>query len=617
MKREKLEGVAYSYIRFSAKEQERGDSLRRQTDLRDAWLKRHPGVKLDPLTLRDLGVSAFRGLHRSGDAHALGEFLKAVESGRVAKGSLLLLENLDRLSREDELTATHLFTGLLLAGIRIVQLEPEVVFDRKSGQLEIMRAVLELGRAHAESARKSVRVGEAWAQKRKAAASSGKPMTGRCPAWLKLVGGRFEFRAGARDLIRRMFAMCTGGHGCRSIAAEFTREKVPVWGKGHWEEAYIRKVIAGRDVLGEFQPMTRGPAGGPKRVPDGDPVKGYYPAAVTEQEWFSAQAARKLRDRRGGRPTKDPEHVNPFVGMLTDARTGKSLQISGRTDRGRYYRILIPAGYKRHGDACVSFPYEAFEDAVLSELAEIDPREVLPDAGRKGDAVLELSGRLAGVEGRIAAVQAQLVEGDGDVAGLMSTVRALEVKRKETADALSAARLAAANPLMEGWGDARGLIGALKSAPDKREARMRLRSAVRRIVESVDALLLPKRGDVQFAVVQVRFRPGDRSRLYVIYHVAARGGKNKGQTRPASYGVLSGLPAPLPDTAKLVRTVGKAVERVTGKKRAPLDTDNPIDLRDPGDVLVLEALLSAFDPATGELDPEKHAANMVAAARRL
>ena len=40
-------GVAYSYIRFSSRKQDRGDSVRRQEALREAWLKRHPRVTLD------------------------------------------------------------------------------------------------------------------------------------------------------------------------------------------------------------------------------------------------------------------------------------------------------------------------------------------------------------------------------------------------------------------------------------------------------------------------------------------------------------------------------------------------------------------------------------------
>ena len=51
---------AYSYLRFSTPEQTKGDSLRRQTALADDYAKRH-GLALDTdLTLRDLGVSAYR-----------------------------------------------------------------------------------------------------------------------------------------------------------------------------------------------------------------------------------------------------------------------------------------------------------------------------------------------------------------------------------------------------------------------------------------------------------------------------------------------------------------------------------------------------------------------------
>lgn len=600
----KLEGTAYSYIRFSAKEQERGDSIRRQLALRDAWLERHPGITLDEsLTLRDLGVSAFRGLHRKGDTHALGQFLRLVETGRVAPGSVLLVENLDRLSREDELAATHMFTGLLLAGITVVQLEPETVFDRDADQLAIMRAVLELGRAHAESARKSVRVSAAWDEKKRRAGEDGKPITAKAPAWLELVDDKFQFRPGALELLRRMVTMCRTGHGCRAIAAALMAEKVTPWGGLHWEEAYIRKVIAGREILGEYQPFKRNTTGkGPKRVPHGEPIRGYFPAAVSEKEWFEAQAARKLRDKRGGRPPKEPGHVNVFGGMLTDARTGKAIHITGRTDRGQYYRVLVPAGYKRHGDPCCSFPWPTFEEGVLSQLAEVDPRSILhDDAG--GNEVLELSGRLAGFEGRIAAVKAQLVEGDGDVTAIMDAVRELEARRKEAADLLAAARLKAANPLAESWGEARGLLQTLRDAADQRDARVRLRSAIRRIVDSVHLLFVP-RGDVRLCVAQVMFQPDSKSRLYFLWHRNARDFKKNGR-RPVSWGVWSGLPpAKLADEdAALVASVKATTAKlVRGKKaRAALDAVDaagpPIDLRRPEDVALLADLLERLDLA--------------------
>src|SRR5262245_41745682 len=79
-------GTAYSYVRFSSKKQEEGDSIRRQVDATAAWAKRK-GVHLDNSLSIDRGVSAFRGKNR--DLGALGEFLRQVEGGRVKPGSYL------------------------------------------------------------------------------------------------------------------------------------------------------------------------------------------------------------------------------------------------------------------------------------------------------------------------------------------------------------------------------------------------------------------------------------------------------------------------------------------------------------------------------------------------
>src|SRR5688500_15449393 len=93
--------TAFSYIRFSHPSQIKGDSLRRQTEAAAAWCKRN-GVQLDAsVTLHDLGKSAYTGTHRKNpDRHALASFLRMVEQGRIPRGSHLIIEALDRLSRE-------------------------------------------------------------------------------------------------------------------------------------------------------------------------------------------------------------------------------------------------------------------------------------------------------------------------------------------------------------------------------------------------------------------------------------------------------------------------------------------------------------------------------------
>jgi hypothetical protein len=92
--------TAYSYLRFSNPSQAKGDSTRRQHELRDNWLARNPAIKLDVgFRLDDKGISAFKG--KNLETGALGAFIKAVDAGKVKKGSFLILEKLDRFSRTD------------------------------------------------------------------------------------------------------------------------------------------------------------------------------------------------------------------------------------------------------------------------------------------------------------------------------------------------------------------------------------------------------------------------------------------------------------------------------------------------------------------------------------
>src|SRR4051794_2488645 len=89
---------AFSYVRFSTPEQSKGGSLKRQMGLSLAYCKRK-GLTLDEsFTLHDLGVSAFRGTNAE-QGH-LAAFLEAVRIGRVPAGSFLIVESVDRISRQ-------------------------------------------------------------------------------------------------------------------------------------------------------------------------------------------------------------------------------------------------------------------------------------------------------------------------------------------------------------------------------------------------------------------------------------------------------------------------------------------------------------------------------------
>jgi DNA invertase Pin-like site-specific DNA recombinase len=112
-----LKPKAYSYLRFSTPDQMKGDSFRRQTELSRKYAEEN-GLDLDDaLSFQDLGISAFRG--KNAEDGALGAFIEAVNQGRVKRGSFLLVESLDRLSRQSPYKAFRQFASILDMGVNI------------------------------------------------------------------------------------------------------------------------------------------------------------------------------------------------------------------------------------------------------------------------------------------------------------------------------------------------------------------------------------------------------------------------------------------------------------------------------------------------------------------
>jgi DNA invertase Pin-like site-specific DNA recombinase len=504
--------VAYSYIRFSHPDQARGNSLQRQTEAAADWCARN-GVRLDTMTtLHDLGKSAYTGKHRENpDRNALAAFLKLVESGKVPRGSYLVIENLDRLSREHIQPALLLALNLLQAGVRIVQLKPaEMVFDDKSDTLPVMMMMMELSRGHGESAIKSERVGRAWGDKKQRARENGEVLTHRLPAWIEERDGRLHLIPERAAVVKRIFSMAANGYGLWSIVNRLTAEKVPAFGpSGKWTRTFVGSILRTRRVLGEHQPhRKRG------RQPDGPPIANYFPAVVTEEEWLAARGDAALRRRKPGRVGP---FVNVFAGLLRNALDGDSYCMVSRGGSVKWHKrpVRVLVNGDAHGGRATyrSFPYDPFERAILSLLAEVDPRQVTgKDDGP--DEVMILSGRLAKVQAKKAEIEAELL--NGDVASLAKVLRQLEAEERELAEQLAGARQKAAHPLSEAWGETVTLASALENAPDQNDARLRLRAALRRVVESIFVVVVRK-GRHQLAACQVWFT-GDGCRSYLILH---------------------------------------------------------------------------------------------------
>lgn len=513
-----MPSLAYSYLRFSSLEQAKGDSFRRQTELRDVWLSRN-GIILDTsLTFRDEGKSAFSGKHRTNpDRHALALFLQLVEQGKINRGSYLIVENLDRLSREHIRPALTLLLNLIEAGIKVVQLLPvEQVFDEGVEPMTLMMAIMELSRGHSESRMKSERVGAAWKRKKEKAAE-GIPLTRQVPAWLTVKDGVFEIVKEKADAVRRIYRMAVDGHGLGVITKTLNTTNVPPIARGKkWARSYVAKLLASRAVVGEYQPH-KGHSGA-ARKPDGPPIPDYYPSILSEEQWFAARAA--LADRRN-KPGRIGRRVNLFTGLLRNAHNGGTLQVLDKGVKSSGPALVsYDAVQGVPGAAYISFPLTAFEEAVLPWLRQIDPRELLVSHTAAEDQEAVLEGRLDKVRNRIERAKAAL-DGADDIRAVIDKLREWEGEEKALTAALSAVRQEKANPLTRAWAECHTLLDALAAAPDPAEARTRLRAAIRRIVSGVWCVFLAE-GQDRVAAIQVWFKGGGH-RDYLVYHRRGHG----------------------------------------------------------------------------------------------
>jgi DNA invertase Pin-like site-specific DNA recombinase len=365
--------IAYSYIRFSSQEQTHGDSLRRQIEARDNWLKRHPHVRLDRRArYTDKGKSG-RGEHLHG---AMGVFLAKVKAGEIARGSILIVENLDRLGRLPTTDQLTLFLDLIRAGITIVSTMDNTEYSLESlngpiGMGLLIGSISIMKRAFDESETKSVRSKENWDQIRK----NKKVGTKRVPGWIVVVDGRYKLNEERVAIVRRIFRLTEEGWGKDRITALFNQEGIEPWGGGKqkgraWHDTYITKILDNPAVIGQFQWHTLHydeRLGRKVRKTVGDPIEGFFPRAIPQRLWDRVQAKRAARAKRPGRIGKKVRNL--FTGVAYCSHTGFPMVFSNKNPS---FFLKTSAVRRPRGKNLKPWPYEDFEKTVIDYVGEMD-----------------------------------------------------------------------------------------------------------------------------------------------------------------------------------------------------------------------------------------------------
>lgn len=332
---------AYSYIRFSSPEQAKGDSYRRQRALAEAYCEMN-GLELataKEYTFLDKGKSAYSGRNLD-DEGQLRRFLDLVENGTIEHGSYLLVESLDRLSREKVNTALPRFMDLLNRGIRVVTLADNRLYTDEFNELDLIISIVHMSRAHNESATKGDRVSAAWTNKKALARTEKKPLGKACPYWLELKDDQYQPIPERVKIVRLIFDLAIQGYGQGVIPRMLNERGIPVFGSrnrnhsGAWGTSSVSKILGNRALLGEYQP-THTLNG--KRIDDGEPVAGFFPVVIEETVFYQAQAVRA--ERRIHKTGKQSERFNVFQGIMKCRTCGDAMHLvnKGRPPKGATY----------------------------------------------------------------------------------------------------------------------------------------------------------------------------------------------------------------------------------------------------------------------------------------
>ena len=420
------QGRVYSYIRFSTPEQAQGRSEPRQKELAAAYAAKH-GLELDEsLRMADRGTSAFKGDNLK--FGALGAFLSEVKAGRVPPGSVLVVENIDRITRMEFFDAFAVLSDLIRRGVKIHTTAPEMTYDEdcaKDGRIYALVGQINL--AHGESSKKSERVKDAWANLHAKARSEKKPESLTCPKWLRPVTETCEGRESVKEYaivpeaaaaIRMIFDLRLRGLGKTLICKKLngggfwvpplkrTKGQPIPHADDRWRESYVAKILESRTVLGEFQPHTHEEG---IRVPAGEAIEDFYPRIVPQGVFDRVQEL--LRSNSGkGRGGRVGKAHNIFTRIVKCAYCDSPMayQPKGPPPKGKVY-LICDAG--RSGKGCGrshAVRYDEFQNTILDNCAALRPEAVLPDENEQARQCSALREQIAASEARARSLSAEI-----------------------------------------------------------------------------------------------------------------------------------------------------------------------------------------------------------------
>jgi DNA invertase Pin-like site-specific DNA recombinase len=482
------ETTGYSLVRFSSAKQADGDSFRRQDGAAVVFC--HDEVvtldrSLHEADIRKLGMSAFSGSHLI--KGPIRKFLNGVETGAVKPGSLLLVGEWNRLTRQVSSDALKLAIDLMERGIGIVDLQDRALYTLARYNADVglqLSLQLKISMAHQYSKNLQHNLNSVW-QSRRAAMRDGKGKpTNASPAWLSAKDGVWLPPDPAKlAVIERIKQDRFLGLGKTAIATRLnTIDPVPSFtGKNGWHASSVESLVKNPALRGVYQPYRR------DGTPDGDPIA-FYPRVMSDADWWRMQWPVGGSLNNGGAPRgRKSEKVNSLLPEVVKcAVCGGGLYYAG----GAY----LTCGKARRGlcDNKYHHPYKRLESELLSALSLFDVSAFTQQGNPHIERIAATRAQLADLAATIAALvdnfsantPRSVAERITRLEGEQDALRAsLEVMERES-------YIAEAHEQQDAHAFFTGLVAGMASMPigeERKVLRLKIAAHLRRMIETATA----------------------------------------------------------------------------------------------------------------------------------
>lgn len=398
--------TAYSYRRFSTGRQSSGTSLERQLELATDVCRERGWTLVD--LPADKGISAFKGanLHIG----ALGNFIEKVNKGQVETGSVLIVEKMDRFSRDYVDLVLPKFLELLQSGVSFYSCFEDELYtleDIRNRPSTLQNALSAMASANNYSRTLSKRISKAIDIKL-AKAKDGKKVniTGMIPRWIKFVGGKGQegkfIETDHAETVRRIVKEYLHGYSMLAISRRLIADNVPMPDSGtKWRQGSIHAILKSSALTGHVNVK-------------GVELKNYIPAIISEDEFNQLQAKLyQSRDKRGGTLRGD-KILNVFRGIIFCKHCGGHINIAlspgKKVDGKRIKTTYLKCQNARYGkcDCMDMMRYDEFEQqffgwhfGVLSDIVGKEEKNKQADIDKLTGQKVQIEKRIQSILGLV------------------------------------------------------------------------------------------------------------------------------------------------------------------------------------------------------------------------